>query len=33
VKAGFGGLGPAGLVKIGVFMVLAPLIGLVVGFG
>src|SRR2546428_7078946 len=32
VKAGFGGLVLAGLVKIGVFMVLAPLIGLVVGF-
>jgi len=27
VKAGFGGLVLAGLVKIGVFMVLAPLIG------
>src|SRR5438128_997748 len=32
VKAGFAGLVLAGLVKIGVFMVLAPLIGLVVGF-
>ena len=32
VKAGFGGLVVGGLVKIGVFMVLAPLIGLVVGF-
>jgi PiT family inorganic phosphate transporter len=31
-KAGFGGLIAAGLVKIGVFMILAPLIGLVVGF-
>jgi len=33
VKAGFGSLVASGLVKIGVFMVLAPLIGLVVGFG
>ncbi|PYN33549.1 MAG: anion permease [Candidatus Rokuibacteriota bacterium] len=32
VKAGFGSLVPAGLVKIGAFMILAPLIGLVVGF-
>jgi inorganic phosphate transporter, PiT family len=32
-KAGFGGLIAAGLVKIGVFMILAPLIGLTVGFG
>jgi PiT family inorganic phosphate transporter len=31
-KAGFGSLVAAGLIKIGVFMVLAPLIGLVVGF-
>ena len=31
-KAGFGGLIASGLVKIGVFMILAPLIGLVVGF-
>ncbi len=31
-KAGFGALVVGGLVKIGVFMVLAPLIGLVVGF-
>jgi inorganic phosphate transporter, PiT family len=31
-KAGFGALIPAGLIKIGVFMVLAPLIGLTVGF-
>src|SRR5881296_607866 len=31
-KAGFGGLIAAGLVKIGVFMILAPLIGLTVGF-
>jgi len=31
-KAGFGSLVIGGLVKIGVFMVLAPLIGLVVGF-
>ena len=33
VKAGAGSLVASGLVKIGVFMVLAPLIGLVVGFG
>jgi PiT family inorganic phosphate transporter len=32
VKAGFGSLVVGGLVKIGVFMMLAPLIGLVVGF-
>jgi inorganic phosphate transporter, PiT family len=32
VKAGFGALVTSGLVKIGVFMVLAPLIGFVVGF-
>jgi PiT family inorganic phosphate transporter len=32
VKAGFGSLVPAGLIKIGVFMVLAPLIGLTLGF-
>ena len=32
VKAGFGSLVVSGLVKIGVFMVLAPLIGFVVGF-
>jgi PiT family inorganic phosphate transporter len=32
VKAGFGSLVAAGLIKIGVFMVLAPLIGLTVGF-
>ena len=31
-KAGFGSLVASGLIKIGVFMVLAPLIGLVVGF-
>src|SRR5215475_6303912 len=31
-KAGFGSLVAAGLVKIGVFMILAPLIGLVIGF-
>jgi PiT family inorganic phosphate transporter len=31
-KAGLGGLVAPGLVKIGVFMILAPLIGLVVGF-
>jgi len=31
-KAGFGSLVASGLVKIGVFMVLAPLIGFVVGF-
>jgi len=32
VKAGFGSLVAPGLIKIGVFMVLAPLIGFVVGF-
>ena len=32
-KAGFGSLVAAGLIKIGIFMVLAPLIGLTVGFG
>src|SRR5213082_3219144 len=32
IKAGFGSLVPAGLIKIGVFMVLAPLIGMTVGF-
>ena len=32
VKAGFGSLVPAGLVKIGVFMVLSPLIGFALGF-
>ena len=32
VKAGFGSLIASGLIKIGVFMVLAPLIGLTVGF-
>jgi PiT family inorganic phosphate transporter len=32
VKAGFGSLMPAGLIKIAVFMILAPLIGLAVGF-
>jgi PiT family inorganic phosphate transporter len=32
VKAGFGSLVASGLVKIGVFMVLAPLIGFSVGF-
>ena len=32
VKAGFGSLIAAGLIKIGAFMILAPLIGLVVGF-
>jgi PiT family inorganic phosphate transporter len=31
-KAGFGGLVASGLIKIGVFMILAPLIGFVVGF-
>jgi PiT family inorganic phosphate transporter len=31
-KAGFGSLIPAGLIKIGVFMVMAPLIGMTVGF-
>jgi PiT family inorganic phosphate transporter len=32
VKAGIGGLVLSGLVKIGVFMIVAPLLGLVVGF-
>ena len=32
VKAGFGSLIASGLIKIGAFMILAPLIGLVVGF-
>jgi len=32
VKAGFGSLVASGLIKIGVFMVVAPLAGLVVGF-
>jgi len=32
VKAGFGSLVAAGLVKIGVFMILAPVIGLAIGF-
>ena len=32
-KAGFGALITAGLLKIGVFMILAPLIGFTVGFG
>jgi PiT family inorganic phosphate transporter len=32
-KAGLGSLIASGLIKIGVFMVLAPLIGLTVGFG
>src|SRR5207249_9764069 len=32
IKPGFGSLVPAGRVKIGAFMILAPLIGLVVGF-
>ena len=32
VKAGFGSLIGSGLAKIGLFMVLAPLIGLIVGF-
>src|SRR5438034_8063616 len=32
IKAGFGSLVAAGLIKIGVFMILAPLIGLTVGF-
>jgi PiT family inorganic phosphate transporter len=31
-KGGFGGLVASGLIKIGVFMILAPLIGLTVGF-
>jgi inorganic phosphate transporter, PiT family len=30
-KAGFGSLVPAGLIKIGIFMILAPLIGFVIG--
>jgi PiT family inorganic phosphate transporter len=33
VKAGVGSLIAAGLIKIGVFMILAPLIGLTAGFG
>jgi PiT family inorganic phosphate transporter len=33
VKAGIGGLVLSGLVKIGVFMIVAPLLGLVMGFG
>ncbi|OLC17147.1 MAG: anion permease [Candidatus Rokubacteria bacterium 13_1_40CM_69_27] len=33
VKAGLGSLIAAGLIKIGVFMILAPVIGLTVGFG
>src|SRR6266853_2280978 len=32
IKAGFGSLVASGLLKIGAFMILAPLIGLVVGF-
>jgi inorganic phosphate transporter, PiT family len=32
VKAGFGSLIASGLIKIGAFMILAPLIGLIVGF-
>ena len=32
-KAGFGSLIAPGLIKIGVFMILAPLIGLALGFG
>jgi len=31
-KAGFGSLVAAGLIKIGIFMVLAPLLGLAIGF-
>src|SRR5947208_710125 len=31
-KAGFGSLIAGGLVKVGVFMILAPLVGLIVGF-
>src|SRR5207253_2908192 len=31
-KAGFGSLVAAGLIKIGVFMILAPVIGLTIGF-
>ena len=33
VKAGFGALITSGLVKIGVFMIVAPLVGFAVGFG
>ena len=32
IKGGFGALVAAGLVKIGIFMIVAPLIGLTVGF-
>jgi PiT family inorganic phosphate transporter len=32
VKAGFGSLVAAGLIKIGIFMILAPVIGMTVGF-
>jgi PiT family inorganic phosphate transporter len=32
IKAGFGSLVAAGLIKIGVFMILAPLLGLTMGF-
>jgi len=32
VKAGFGSLVAAGLIKIGVFMIMAPVIGMTVGF-
>ena len=32
VKAGFGSLIASGLIKIGAFMILAPMIGLIVGF-
>jgi PiT family inorganic phosphate transporter len=32
-KAGFGALVAAGLIKIGAFMILAPVLGLTVGFG
>ena len=32
IKAGFGSLVASGLIKIGLFMVLAPIIGLIVGF-
>jgi PiT family inorganic phosphate transporter len=33
MKAGFGALVTSGLVKIGVFMIVAPLVGFAVGFG
>jgi len=33
MKAGFGSLVPGGLLKVGLFIILSPLIGLVLGFG